>query len=33
MELCAEPVQEEKYNSLYDAKVIKAIYEEIVKKG
>ena len=31
MELCAEPVQGEKHNSLYDAKVIKAIYEEIVK--
>lgn len=29
MELCAEPVRGEKHNSLYDAKVIKAIYEEI----
>ena len=31
MELCAEPVYGDKHNSLYDAKVIKAIYEEIVK--
>lgn len=31
MELCAEPVQGEKHNSLYDSMVIKAIYEEITK--
>lgn len=31
MELCAEPVYGEKHNSLYDAKIIKAIYEELAK--
>lgn len=31
LELCGEPVAGKKHNSLYDAEVIKAIYQEIVR--
>ncbi len=31
LELCGEPVSGKKHNSLYDAEVIKAIYQEIVR--